>query len=360
MSHNDVVLTWERGPKLLFTRPVKVDRQTRKASFNNESLSQEITLFKKKKAGATFEPKPFKFTLRQNSEKGKVLGKIDINFSDYVEIPSFNKRIAAELSSGSRVVLRVKSDYIGEAKGRGSSRGTASIGSFDPASDGQSSVPIEEEDHSSEVDGDLNLDDLNLDDDDDDDPVPPAPLPPVAQPVIKKVPSLLRRKPSTASEESSRGISQVRRQLSKQHRRQTSGLSASSADSGGGGARGRRGDSDLNAANVGGISKVDYDKLRRENRMLKRKNEDLSQRNLELEDRIEEGNRSGNAEEIERLLSENKTLKRDLEDVEAQLRREPVYADVVRDLREAKMALAILSLEKDQLIQELRKRKGGR
>lgn len=58
-------------------------------------------------------------------------------------------------------------------------------------------------------------------------------------------------------------------------------------------------------------------------------------------------------------MAENTALRRDVGDLEVKLSREPVYSDVVRDLREAKMALAILTLEKDEFHQQLRKLRRG-
>lgn len=60
-----------------------------------------------------------------------------------------------------------------------------------------------------------------------------------------------------------------------------------------------------------------------------------------------------------KLTEENKRLKNELLDVQNQLAREPVYADVVRELKEAKMALAFLHLEKEKVTLELLKYQRG-
>lgn len=367
MGPHDVVVTWERGSKLLCTKPAKVDKATRVATFGGEVLAQEITLFKKKKDGANFDSKVFKLCVRQNSERGKVVGRIEIDFAEYVEIPSFNKRVGASISSGGRIVLRVVSTYIGEAKARRSSRGTASVGSRDPESDGQSAAAFDEEDERSELENDINLDDLDLNDDA---PVPQAPLPPVAQTLTKNAPTRGRLRSNTSapaeeSQSSSRG-GRFLRKVSEQSPKHEVPSSVSVdtapvvATLKGSGGRGRSSDSEVGATNVGVPSKAEFEKLRRENRLLKRRNDDLMQRNTELENRIQEQELDESAESVEQLMIENSSLKRDVDDLEARLAREPVYADVVRELREAKMALAILSLEKDELIQELRSKKGGR
>lgn len=65
-------------------------------------------------------------------------------------------------------------------------------------------------------------------------------------------------------------------------------------------------------------------------------------------------------EEIRRLTEENRELRRDVTELQDRFAREPEYADVVAQLREAKVALAILSLERDELHQRLHKRNRGR
>lgn len=357
MGSNDVVVTWERGSKLLSTKPAKIDRSSRVAHFGGEVLAQEVTLFKKKKEGSKFEDKVFRLTVRQNSERGKLVGKIEIDFSEYVEIPSFSKRIGASVSSGGRIIMRVMSNYIGEAKPRGSSRGTASVGSRDPESDGQSSA-APDEDERSEMDADLNdLDDLDVDDAPVGAPPPPQATP---QPVVKKATSIRGRarppNPTAADEPTANG--RLRRKATVPSPKRDTWTTSAFESSSGSAANlrtTRRGDVDVGSTNAAGPSRAEFEKLRRENRTLRRQNEDILQRKEELERKIDEHGHDESAESLEQLMVENTSLRRDVGDLEAKLAREPVYADVVRELREAKMALAILTLEKDELTQEVRK-----
>lgn len=354
LGSNDVVATWERGSKILSTRPAKIDKTSRVAHFGGQVLSQEVTLFKKKKENAAFDPKVYRLTIRQASERGKVIGKIEVDFADYVQIPSFDKRIGASLSSGGRLVLRVSSTYIGEAKGKSGSRGSASVGSRDPESDGVSSA-APDDDVASELDADLpDFDDISIDEE----PQYPATmhaLPPT-QPAVKKAGSLRGRRGARASGEDSPsgGL------LSKVGRKKSSASPKRDAGSSGrllvDGLRGRgKAEGDVGATN-GAVSRAEFDKIRRENRMLGRKVEDLEMRNEELERKVEEkAELEGGVESLEELVVENTALRRDVVDLEARLAREPVYADVVRDLRETKMALAIVTLEKDELSQQVRK-----
>ena len=120
-----------------------------------------------------------------------------------------------------------------------------------------------------------------------------------------------------------------------------------------------------------GVSKQEFDALSKDNRQLRRRNEDMQARISELEHRLDSYSSmtAGNAgpgllatdsmtrAELDDLMQENKSLKEHVEDLEMRIRREPIYADVVRDLREAKMALAIMNIERDELKQEIRKLK---
>lgn len=353
-TSSDVCVTWERGAKVMSTKPAKVDPSTRTAHFGGEALNQDVTLFKKKKEGASFEDKVFRLTLRQANERGKIVGKIEINFAEYVEIPSYSKRIGASLSSNGRIVMRVSSTFLGEAKVRKGSRGSASISSsaFDADSDAHSSSGLG--DDRSELDTDLNdLDDLDVEH------AMPRPTPLPAPPVKKPQPQRRPLHTTSASDDVNqqrlprRRLSGQSPQLDAPPRRELRDTAAVPQNS-----RSTRGrvDTDVGSTNGPAPSRAEFEKLKRENRGLRRNNDDLLLRNQDLENRLDvKAEQDGGAESTEQLMMENSSLRRDCDELEAKLAREPVYADVVRELREAKMALAILTLEKDELIQEVRK-----
>ncbi|PXF45533.1 hypothetical protein BWQ96_04735 [Gracilariopsis chorda] len=346
----DVCVTWERGPKLLATKPVRVDKQTRMAHFVGQSLVQEATLFKKKRDNAQFEPKAYKLNVRQNNERGKILAKIELNFSDYVEIPSFSKRVGASMSSGGRLIMKISSTFLGEAKVRRKSRGTASVGSsqFEYDSDVHSNSGMD--DHT-ELDTDIaDLDDLDVDGSISASlQTQPAPqpqkhiqtkprLPATSSPAIPEVPRTQpppQRKYSASPKLPKRDPSPFKGISYKFGSRQKS-------------------DVEVGATNGQGPTQAEFERLRQENRSLKRTNTDLLSRLDDLESRLRLADNTASEESNERLTIENQRLKKELDEVTAMLRREPVYSDVVRDLREAKMALAIITLEKDELIQALR------
>lgn len=318
MGSSEVVVVWERGAKVSATAPARIDKATRRAEFGGESLTQDITLFKKKKEGSDFEEKVYKLSVRQGSERGRVLGKIDINFADYVDIPSFSKKIGATLQSGAQIVLHVRSTFMGETKGKKNSRGGSSIGSsaFDQSSHAGSRDELDSRDE--------DLADLDVDD----------ALPPQA-PLVKASSSRIPRPgrpPRDPVDENPVSSGSLRKRPMAQSPSRTKG--------------------DEGSTSVSAPSRnAELDRLRRENRELRRKNDDLAQRNDDLEQRLD----SGVDGSIEDLMIENTSLREEIGDLETRLSREPVYADVVRDLREAKMALAILTLEKDELTQHVRK-----
>lgn len=74
----------------------------------------------------------------------------------------------------------------------------------------------------------------------------------------------------------------------------------------------------------------------------------LKKENTRLRKQIE-GLGGGDA----KLSEENKSLQQEVQELRTNLTKEPVYVDVVRELKEAKMALALLHLEKEKALFEL-------
>lgn len=374
LSANEIVLVWERNAKVLTSKAVRVEKDSRTAHFGGELLSQEVTLFKKKKENAKFEEKVFRLAIRNAADRGKVVGKIDVNFADHVDIPSSSKRIAAPLNNGSRVVMRVESKFLGEAVKKKGSRGTGS----------SASSTVDTTDNESEFDPQDGVAEMgDLDDLDIEEPMetptsaptlsalssssnraaPPRrpPLAPSASldepPAAPIVP--LHRKPSAPS---------------PGRERPTRSRDASPVDSRGfdpslsapipSVSRTRRTPShesnDLSSVSNGAFSasRSEADTLRRENRVLTRRNDDLQSRVADLERKLDAAAYGGDqADTIDELMVENKRLNGLVEELEVRISREPSYNDIVRELRETKMALAIVSMERDQLKNEIRIRK---
>jgi N-terminal C2 in EEIG1 and EHBP1 proteins len=260
----DVVCTWQRGQKLLWTPPCPVDKSKRVVSFvGGPPLRQDVTVFKKKRSDAGYESKVFCLAIRSGSVKGKVVGKVDLDFAEYTAVPSFSTRFVAKLSSGSRPIFRVSSRYLGEAKPnnppvRTPSAATASSG-------GGETISVVTGSTADGSTGSKPFDDEN------------------------------RHQVETALDTY---ISTFDQPSAKSPGRDTDG----------------------------GASRAEIERLRTENKALRRANDQLKE-----------------------LESVNHGLRSDVEDLKDRLSREPVYLDVVRDLREAKMALAILTLEREEL-----------
>lgn len=347
LGSSDVVVTWERGSKVLSTSPARIDKSTRSASFGGQVLEQEITLFKRKKEGSAFEDKVYRLTCRQNSERGKVIGRIDVNFSEYVDIPSFSRRIAATLSNGGQVIMRVQSNFLGEAKRRkNGSLGSSSVGSSAFAADAAADLGEDPRER------DLDLVDLDISED-------AAPMPQPVQ-VSRSRRNNARASPSSTAPndpdvdpynlalangaKKGPGKSSSANNSADRSERKTPGKLKASKN--------------FQSTDEGSTratpSRTEFERLRRENRALRNKNDELGQRVEELAHKMNSGAFANGS--LEELQSENDTLRRDIGDLKGRLAREPVYADVVRELREAKMALAILTMEKDELAQQLRNR----
>lgn len=113
-----VVVVWDRGSnKVECTAPVQVDLTTRKAVFSSETMVQEVTMYKSQAADKSFMEKVIKLAVRADDQNGKTLGKIHINLSEYIDVTSNLKRVSAELSNGSTLILGLKCDYLTTAGG---------------------------------------------------------------------------------------------------------------------------------------------------------------------------------------------------------------------------------------------------
>lgn len=294
VASGDVVLVWDRSAnKTLCTKPVKVDRQTRKAIFNNAQLSSQLTLFKNSPTDKTFQDKVVKLAVRAGSNgEGKTLAKIHLNLADYAEVPSGMKRISAELSNGSTLLATVQCAFSSMGKG-GNGVGSKAGGKRFGGGNG-----------SSESDeGDI----------------------------------ALTETPSMAQEDGG-GSGMLKNKLKMGRMGSKMGIGKNER-------RGR--DSELNidgpqstgSNNGGGADggSAAMERLRKENARMRKQVEEAE---------------GGNGRE-DKLAEENKGLKKEIEDLKKALAREPEFGDVVKELKETKMALALLQLEKDQLALEV-------
>jgi hypothetical protein len=284
-ASGDIVVVWERNQKIESTKPAKIDKTTRKATFNNERISSEITLYKTSPSEKKFQDKVVKIAVRAGAEDGKTLGKIHLNLADYAEVPSGSKRIGAELSNGATLVASIQCTFLsmGKAFSKGEKKGDQDT---------------EEENEDSEED----------------------------------VEETTNEEDSPSSFIKSKLSQNIKRVASKKviARKDTKVEKAEEAPP--------------PAASTTGLS--DIDRLKRENTQLRKQIQDFEKL-------------GGNSGSGDALTEENKALRREVKDLRSALAREPVYADIVKELKEAKMALALLNLEKEEVALELMKYQRG-
>lgn len=288
-ASGSVVLIWERNSsKILSTKPVQVDRNSKKISFGNETLTSEVTLFKHSPADKGFQDKVVKLAIKAGNAEGKTLGKIHLNLADYAEVPSASKRISAELTNGAALTATVQCAFT--------SMGKAGKGGDSVADDEDTGRDEDDEDFSSPK---------SIEPGSDDGP---------------SSGSQLKVKAKIGGMGSMMGIGHRRGRDSR-------GVWNGDGAGGGGGERGETGVGD----------QASLDKVRKENAKLRKQ--------------LEDAERALGKESL--LSSENSALKRQVEELKAALMREPEFTDLVTELKEAKMALAILQLERDQLSLQL-------
>lgn len=279
-ASGDVVVVWERSNnKAEVTKAAKIDRTTRKASFANERITTEITLFKTQPSERKFQDKVIKLAIKANAIDGKTLGKIHLNLADYAEVPSGSKRISAELTNGSTLIASIQCVFL-------------SMGKTAPGKAGGKS---ENSDSGDDISEDMETDARKLGGED-------APA------------SFLKNKLKLNRTASKKCIGRQDK-------------------------RGRDDENNGDASN--GADNAIIDRLKKDNARLKKQ--------------LDESGASGEG----KLAEENKKLRTEVRDLRDALSREPVYSDVVRELKEAKMALAFLHLEKEKVLLELMKYQRG-
>lgn len=351
LTNSDVVATCERKGVVLSTSAVAVDTKTRSVSFEKEKLEQLVTLFKPKKGGIeSFHEKPYSFCIRSHNDQGKIIGKAFLNFSEYVGVPDCSKRISLPLSHDGSLIMRITSIYVGEArrKSKKSSGGASSVISSSTigavSSKNTNNTPDNRSDYEKADQSDLS--DLLIDDDFEG--IKSSSSAVNIRPQKDIAPSQSRKKI-----DSSRSTSRI---TSSQPRlNQTFILAPSQSRPR---ERARENESRRSVetpaetsvavrpkSSVETVSQADYDQLKRDNRALVRKNNDISMRNDQLEDKFV----TLEVDKIQVLEDQVEDLKKELRELKEELAREPVYLDVVKELKDAKMCLAILSTENAEL-----------
>lgn len=287
-ASGDVVVVLDRGAKADCTQPAKIDKNLRKASFGNDKITAEITMFKSAPSDRRFQDKVFKVCVKLGAVDGKTLGKIHLNFAEYAQVPSGSKRISAELNNGAILIASIVSTFQGMGK---------AIPADKPGSKADSTA----EDDDDGADSSSKSEDES------------------AQPTGDDPSNFMKNK---LAQKLTRGASIKTIGRRNKNSEAASGSSASAAET--------------------------AEKLRKENTRLRKQIEELEQQNA-----------SGGRNASSKLSEENHALRNETRDLKAALSREPAYADVVRELKEAKMALALVHLEKEEYALQVQKYQRG-
>ncbi|KAA8495938.1 hypothetical protein FVE85_2093 [Porphyridium purpureum] len=336
-----------RGEKEFSCKAQMVDRSTNKVVFD-EIIRFDATLFRPRNVeGAAFEEKEYKVALKTNSD-GKTIGKIHLNFADYAIEPSGSKKFGAKLSNGALIVMHVESSInLGPNAKRNttmSPRGMLGSRSMSSAT----SVAASEYAGSSmggDDFGDMDdLKDLGLDDDDGE----------------RESQSSLKGKSAgvalSAAAMSPRRDSDSLKRTASERGNGPPGKAGSEAVSGKSGRnlmtllaspRGRR--------NTGKTRQEDSaEKVMKRIAYLEKRNEELRQQNQSLRDAKREEGAQG-MRNMDDLRAENAELQGRTKDLNLQIAREPELHDLVHELKEVKVALAMADYEKEQYRMEFMK-----
>lgn len=285
-AQGDIVVVWERSNnKIHSTKPVRIDKNTRKANFNNEQIAADLTLFKSQPSERRFQEKVVKLAVKQNNADGKTLGKIHLNLADYAEIPSGSKRISAELTNGAILIATVQCQFI--------SMGKAIQSKTNKSETSDSSQEDELED---DVDSEAN---------------------------------------SISADEAPANFLKNKLKIARAGSKKLIGRSANK----------NKGDEENSMDVANGIDHASMEKLRKENQRLRKQ--------------LEDAERNGHANLDPKQADVTKSLRNEVRELRSALAREPIYSDVVKELKEAKMALAMLHLEKEEVVLELMKYQRG-
>ncbi|CAN8073217.1 unnamed protein product [Agarophyton chilense] len=286
-AQGDIVVIWERSNnKVHCTKAVRIDKNTRKATFNNETIATDITLFKSQPSERRFQEKVVKLAVKQNNSDGKTLGKIHLNLADYAEVPSGSKRISAELTNGAILIATVQCQFL-------------SMGKTIQVKAGKSET--NENSHDEE----------DLDDD------------------------MESECNSVAADETPTGFLKNKLKMSRASSKKLVGRST--------GKNKAEEENSMQAANT--VDPQSFEQLRKENQRLRKQ--------------LEEAGCNAAMTGDPKRTDVTKSLRNEVRELRSALAREPIYADVVKELKEAKMALALLHLEKEEVLFELMKYQRG-
>uniref|UniRef100_A0A7S1XJY0 C2 NT-type domain-containing protein n=1 Tax=Erythrolobus australicus TaxID=1077150 RepID=A0A7S1XJY0_9RHOD len=313
-ASNKLVISAVRGEKAHHTKPFGVNA-TAKNAVVEDTISLDVTLFKAKEEDSSFCEKLFKFALRDAKVTAKVaaggakaqsLGKIMLDLADYAAAPSGSRRVAAALNNGVQMVARIDCTFISAG------RSTRSVSGASSANGG--SAPSEWADDSVCDDDEVFID---LDDIDDGEEAPKSGL-------------------------FGRGLSFRNMSFRGKNKKQ------SKADQ----------TVPVEDADTVEMRKA-LERLENENQKLEKQNDNLLSKiaaNISAQSENGAGgmffskkNRKKEEEGLKQRIRENQALKAEIKQLSAILDAEKEVDEVVEELKESKLELAIAYLEKEQV-----------
>jgi len=299
-----------RDKKTYCTPQVTPDSGARSANFEDHPLVVEATLFRKTNE-EQFSEKVYKLALK-TVRGDRTIGKMHLDLAQYAQVPSGERKLGASLSNGAMAVLHMVCTM------EGSGRKKKGLGS---TTSGMSAVAPSEYAGSSMGGDDLDQD--NLDDllDGDEGFAPDAGTKPTA----------------------------TRTLSDGEHETALRGLLSSPRDKAGDGRNAK------SALPNGGRQKtvLGKDRLAKRIAYLEKRNAELEEQNLSLMDTVNNGmnGAAGNAS----FTAENERLRAKAKELGVLIASEPEMGDLVKELKEVKVALAMANFEKEGFLLEIMK-----
>uniref|UniRef100_A0A7S0XID2 C2 NT-type domain-containing protein n=1 Tax=Erythrolobus madagascarensis TaxID=708628 RepID=A0A7S0XID2_9RHOD len=306
-----LVVSVIRNDKSYHTQPFSVNAAAKNASVD-DTISFDLTLFKTKEEDTTFCEKLYKIAVRDAKDaskgaagggKAQSLAKIMLDLSEYAAAPSGSRRVAAALNTGAQIVARIDSTFVSAG------RSTKSVAGGDSNSRG---APSEWGDDSVCGDDEI-FDDL---DEFDDDNQPKSGL-------------------------FGRGLS-FRNMSFRKNNKQSKKEPAMPVDD------------DPETAEM----RKRLERLENENQRLEKQNDNLlskiaagysSQTNAGGGGLFGKKNKKKEEAELKQLIRDNQALKVEIKQLSTVLEAEKEVDEVVEELKEAKLELAVAYLEKEQV-----------
>ncbi|KAA8494112.1 hypothetical protein FVE85_4087 [Porphyridium purpureum] len=308
----DYVVCMTRSDKTYSTKPFKVLKKGDPTVIIEDTITATVTLFRQNPDDDVFCEKQFKFSMRPHQDgkkrvKDRSVDKVVLDVAQHVQIPSGSRRLGANMVQGAQLVLKLDSTFLGAGSGTRSSAGSVVAPSeFDAASSAGGQ--------------DSSLDDLDgLEDDLEDGQAQGLERSnsKTGSKRLAKLTSILRRGDNSELERLKAQLKVLEDEnqvLEKENDALICSLAARTQPSGG---------ADSNVGALGAL-------MRRTNPA-----------------------RNADDAELKKLIRENQALKLEVKELRKVLEAEKEADEIVDELKDAKLELAVAYLEKEQMHLEL-------